>query len=99
MKKLLALVLAMLMLMSSCALAELDPTIPTASMAEYLGALGELPLHVGMMVGGGTVRSACYGYAPEDPTDYSPIHRAIETALTQGALGVSLGLGYAPECF
>ena len=78
---------------------ELDPTIPTASMAEYLGALGDLPLHVGMMVGGGTVRSACYGYAPEDPTDYSTIHRAIEMALTQGALGVSLGLGYAPECF
>ncbi len=78
---------------------ELDPAIPTASMEAYLGALKELPLNVGMMVGGGTVRSDAYGYAPEDPTDYGPIHRRIEEALSQGALGVSLGLGYAPECF
>ncbi len=78
---------------------DLDPQIPTASMEAYLGALGHLPLHVGMMVGGGTVRSDVCGYAPEDPTDYAPIHRRIEEALSQGALGVSLGLGYAPECF
>ncbi len=78
---------------------ELDPTIPTASMEAYLGALKDLPLNVGMMVGGGTVRSDAFGYAPEDPTDYGPIHRRIEEALSQGALGVSLGLGYAPECF
>lgn len=78
---------------------ELDPNIPTASMGAYLGALKELPLHVGMMVGGGTVRSDAYGYAPEDPTDYAPIHKGLEDALSQGALGVSLGLGYAPECF
>ncbi len=78
---------------------ELDPTIPTASMEAYLGALKSLPLNVGMMVGGGTVRSDAFGYAPEDPTDYGPIHRGIEEALSQGALGVSLGMGYAPECF
>ena len=78
---------------------ELDPTIPTSSMESYLGALKNLPIHVGMMVGGGTVRSDVCGYAPEDPTDFVSIHRRIETALSQGALGVSLGLGYAPECF
>ena len=78
---------------------ELDPNIPTASMEAYLDALRHLPIHVGMMVGGGTVRSDVCGYAPEDPTDYAPIHRRIERALKQGALGVSLGLGYAPECF
>ncbi len=78
---------------------ELDPKIPTGSMGEYLGALKNLPLNVGMMVGGGTVRSDVWGYTPEDPTDYKPIHRRIEKALSQGALGVSLGLGYAPECF
>lgn len=78
---------------------ELDPTIPTSSMGAYLGALKDLPLNVGMMVGGGTVRSDAFGYAPEDPADYGPIHRRIEDALSQGALGVSLGLGYAPECF
>ena len=78
---------------------ELDPKIPTDSMESYLGALKNLPIHVGMMVGGGTVRSDVCGYAPEDPTDYAPIHRRLEDALSQGALGVSLGLGYAPECF
>ena len=78
---------------------ELDPKIPTASMGAYLGALKDLPLNVGMMVGGGTIRSDAFGYAPQDPTDYTPIHRRIEESLSQGALGVSLGLGYAPECF
>lgn len=78
---------------------ELDSNIPTGSMGEYLGALKNLPMNVGMMVGGGTVRSDVCGYVPEDPRDYAPIHRRIEDALEQGALGVSLGLGYAPECF
>lgn len=78
---------------------DLDPQIPTASMGAYLGALKSLPLNVGMMVGGGTVRSDAYGYAPQDPRDFRPIHKRIEAALAQGALGVSLGLGYAPECF
>ena len=78
---------------------ELDPNIPTGSMGDYLGALKNLPINVGMMVGGGTVRSDVCGYVPEDPTDYAPIHKRIEAALAQGALGVSLGLGYAPECF
>ena len=78
---------------------ELDLHIPTSSMEAYLGAMQALPLHVGMMVGGGTIRSDVYGYAKEDPKDYAPIYRHIETALSQGALGVSLGLGYAPECF
>ena len=30
---------------------------------------------------------------------YKAIHKAMEQALGDGALGVSLGLGYAPECF
>ncbi|MBR6825667.1 MAG: amidohydrolase family protein [Oscillospiraceae bacterium] len=78
---------------------DLDPRIPTESIGDYLDALQELPIHVGMMVGGGTVRSDVCGYAKEDPEDFSPIHKRIEAALSQGALGVSLGLGYAPECF
>lgn len=77
----------------------LDPSIPTESMGAYLSALKELPLHVGMMAGGGTIRSDIWGYRAEDPEDFSPIHRKIEEALSQGALGISLGLGYAPECF
>lgn len=79
----------------------LDPAIPTNSMAEYLQALSRRPLsiNVGMMVGGGTVRTDVYGYATEVSHDLSPIHRKLEQALSEGALAVSLGLGYAPECF
>lgn len=81
---------------------DIDPAIPTESMAAYLDALRArpLPLHVGMLVGGGTVRADCCGYAPGDADEALPeLHRRLERALADGALGVSLGLGYAPECF
>ena len=75
--------------------------IPTASMGEYLSALEArpLPLHVGMLVGNGTVRTDVCGYRAEAPEDFSELHRRLERALREGALAVSLGLGYAPECF
>ena len=77
----------------------LDERIPTDSMGAYLSALKNLPIHVGMMVGGGTVRTDVCGYRAEDPDDFTQIHRRLEKALSEGALAVSLGLGYAPECF
>lgn len=78
-----------------------DPAIPTESMAAYLDALAKrpLPLNVGMMVGGGTVRADLFGYGPEEPSSYTQIHQKLEQSLQTGALAVSLGLGYAPECF
>ena len=79
----------------------LDSTIPTESMGAYLQALNRrpLPLNVGMMVGGGTVRTDAFGYTAQEPEDLRPLHRSLEWALGEGALAVSLGLGYAPECF
>ncbi len=77
----------------------LDPRIPTESMGAYLSSLKNLPIHVGMMVGGGTVRTDVCGYRAEDPDDFGEIHKRLEKALSEGALAVSLGLGYAPECF
>lgn len=79
----------------------LDPAIPTESMGAYLQALKNrsLPLNVGMMVGGGTVRTDLFGYGAQEPSDLRPLHKALEKALNEGALAVSLGLGYAPECF
>ena len=79
----------------------LDPAIPTESMAAYLDALKRrpLPLNVGMMVGGGTVRTDLFGYGAQEPADLRPLHKALEKSLQEGALAVSLGLGYAPECF
>lgn len=76
-------------------------TIPTGSLAEYQEALKQvaLPLNVGMMVGGGTIRADLFGYGEKLPEDISPIHRKLEQAMAEGAYGISLGLGYAPECF
>ena len=54
-----------------------------------------------MLVGAGILRADAAGYELEhlDEAHYRAIHRAMERALGDGALGVSLGLGYAPECF
>ncbi len=75
--------------------------IPTGTMDEYLSALEKrpLPLNVGMLVGNGTVRTDVCGYRAEAPEDFTPIHRRLERALAEGAFAISLGLGYAPECF
>lgn len=71
------------------------------SMDSYLSAAEQtrLPLNVGMLVGGGTLRADCCGYAEEPIADLAPLHSELERALSAGAFGVSLGLGYAPECF
>lgn len=80
---------------------EITPDVPTASLADYSAALHDLPLHCGMLVGGGILRASAAGYQLEhmEGAHYTAIHRALESALADGALGVSLGLGYAPECF
>ncbi len=80
---------------------ELSET-PVGSLADYLDALKNrpLPLHAGMLVGLGTVRADVAGFLKDlDDGDYRAIHRLLERTLSEGALGVSLGLGYAPECF
>lgn len=70
-------------------------------MEGYFRSLPELPLNMGMLVGGGTLRADAAGYRLTELTEghFDAIHRAMERALAEGALGVSLGLGYAPECF
>lgn len=77
--------------------------VPTDSLGAYSAALAShgLPLHAGMLVGLGTLRAtvAGYGNAPLTDENYRALHRLLEQALADGALGVSLGLGYAPECF
>lgn len=74
---------------------------PSESMGKYLRAMKELPIHVGMLVPDGILRADAAGYEKErlDDEDLAAIHRNMEKALADGALGVSLGLGYAPECF
>ncbi len=73
------------------------------SMETYLQTLDKtpLPLHVGMLVGGGTLRACVAGFAAGslDKEQLRALHGQLEQSLEAGALGVSLGLGYAPECF
>lgn len=83
-------------------LGEVPPTLPTGSMDAYLSAIAQhgCAVHVGMLVGAGILRAGVGGYAETlREADYSAIHRTMERALADGAFGVSLGLGYAPECF
>ena len=60
-----------------------------------------LPLNAGMLAGMGTLRACTAGFQDRPLTDeeYRLLHKALEQALADGALGVSLGLGYAPDCF
>ncbi len=72
------------------------------SLAAYSAALSArpLPIHAGMLIGLGTVRAAVAGFKKDlNDGDYRAIHALLERTLSEGALGVSLGLGYAPECF
>ena len=75
--------------------------VPTGSLEAYLRAADHRPLHTGMLAGAGTIRAAAAGYACQalDQGQIRTIQRELERALAEGALGVSLGLGYAPECF
>ena len=71
-----------------------------ARFSDYSADLPALPLHVGQLAGNGTLRASAAGFAPElTNAQMSAIHAALESALADGVLGVSLGLGYAPECF
>ena len=80
---------------------EMPKQVPTDSLADFFAGQPEAPIHTGMLVGAGVLRASAAGYALEHLEDkhYKAIHRAMEQALADGALGVSLGLGYAPECF
>ena len=74
-----------------------------STLTEYKEQLSQVPqrIHNGMQVGMGTLRGCAAGFKDGKLTDeeYKFIWELLEEGLNQGALGVSLGLGYAPECF
>lgn len=77
--------------------------IPVDTFDEYMAALKARPLPVNalMLAGSGTIRASVAGFQKlrlEDE-DFAAIHAKLEQALADGAAGVSLGLGYAPECY
>jgi len=73
------------------------------TLADYRAAASRVPLRLnaGMLVGMGTLRACVAGFENRPLTDeeYARLHDALRQALDHGARGVSLGLGYAPECF
>lgn len=74
---------------------------PTLADYRHQAAAAHPPLHTGMLVGMGTLRACVAGFrdGPLTEEEYRQLHTLLERALEDGALGVSLGLGYAPECF
>lgn len=53
------------------------------------------------LIGHGALRAATIGFDGREPTDseLADMCALLDTALSQGAAGLSLGLGYAPGCF
>ena len=75
--------------------------VPTDSIAHYLRMADHRPIHTGMLVGAGTVRASVAGYSCQhlSAAQMRTVQGLLSRSLAEGALGVSLGLGYAPECF
>lgn len=74
-----------------------------ASFGAYARRLAATPLRLnaGALVGSGTVRIAVKGFEP-GPLSPSELDRAkghIAEAMEEGALGLSFGLLYAPDCY
>ncbi|MCI5902964.1 MAG: amidohydrolase family protein [Blautia sp.] len=71
------------------------------SMGEYMNRLADVrrSVNTGMLVGNGTLRAGVKGYAAGTVSseEIRQIQRNLEEALEAGALGVSLGIAYAPE--
>lgn len=61
----------------------------------------DIPVHLGSMVGTGTVKAAVRGYqaGPFTPGELDRAAGYIREALEEGALGVSMGIMYQPECY
>lgn len=74
-----------------------------STIAEYKQQLSRVPqrIHNGMLVGMGTLRGCAAGFYDGELNEeqYRFIWTLLEQGLAEGAQGVSLGLGYAPECF
>lgn len=73
-----------------------------STVGEYREQLSRVPqrIHNGLLVGMGTLRGCAAGFRDGAlAEEYHFIWKLLEQGLAEGALGVSLGLGYAPECF
>ncbi|MBD5169476.1 MAG: amidohydrolase family protein [Oscillibacter sp.] len=73
------------------------------ALSDYRAQLNRtgIALNAGMLAGMGTLRACVAGFREGELTEVEcrKLHALLERALADGAVGVSLGLGYAPECF
>ena len=78
-----------------------NPLPVMESMGSYLNALSKTrrSVNTGMLTGNGTIRASVKGYASGKLSDEEvrQIWNTLEESLAAGALGVSLGIAYAPE--
>ena len=72
-----------------------------STMSAYMSALAKekRSVNTGMLAGNGTIRAGVKGYAPGklSKEEVHQVWKAVEESLTAGALGISLGIAYAPE--
>ena len=91
----------------AAAIAGLDGSIPAerwrwATMADYLGALRSVAAtRVAALVGHSTIRRLVMGVAARPPTEaeLARMCAVVDQAMTEGALGLSTGLVYAPAAY
>ena len=80
---------------------EIDAFGIMSTMFAYMSALGKEKrgVNTGMLAGNGTIRASVKGYASGklSKEELHQVWKAVEEALSAGALGISLGIAYAPE--
>ena len=80
---------------------EIDALGIMSTMSAYMSALGKekRSVNTGMLAGNGTIRASVKGYASGklSKEELHQVWKAVEEALSAGALGISLGIAYAPE--
>ena len=72
-----------------------------STMSAYMSALAKekRSVNTGMLAGNGTIRAGVKGYVPGklSKEEVHQVWKAVEESLAAGALGISLGIAYAPE--
>lgn len=80
---------------------KIDKSLPIEEVESYYRCLERqgLPLNVGSCIGNGTVRMAAKGFDNGElsPVELERAHNFLRSGLEAGALGVTMGIVYAPE--
>lgn len=78
-------------------------TKPFARFAHYMDALAaaRLPVNMGMMAATGAIKICVKGFekTPFTPDEMKQAQTILKESLEAGALGVSVGIMYPPECY